>query len=112
MFGVFPATFTFALVVLSRVRADAVPGTSVTFAIVFVLVSVALFLRLLVTLRAASTVGGLTRTIGNDLRTVIERHYPLPYAAEDDAPAYDGPSDGEEWKYTRSDARKRPVHPW
>jgi len=79
LFGAFTATFTFALVVLSRVRSNYVPNISVTLSLIFVLGSVSLFLRLIVTMRTALTVGGLTRTIGDELRELIDALYPNPY---------------------------------
>jgi uncharacterized membrane protein len=77
LFGVFVATFTYALIVLSQVRTDEVPQLSVTLAVVMVLVSAALFLRLLLTLRNAVTAGGLIRSVAGQLREVIDHVYPL-----------------------------------
>jgi uncharacterized membrane protein len=104
LFGMLSATFTFALVVQSQVRSDAVPSTSVTLAIVLVLVSIALFLRMLVTVRAALTVGGLTRRIGDEVRRVVESYYPFPDEATDDVR---GPSaSGEpQWRTVRHHGR-------
>jgi len=76
LFGVFVATFTYALIVLSQVRTNEVPQLSVTLAVVMVLVSAALFLRLLLTLRNAVTAGGLIRTVAGQLREVIDQVYP------------------------------------
>jgi uncharacterized membrane protein len=47
MFAVFVAAFAFALIALAQVRSDAVPQGSVTLAVVMVLVSAEVFLRLL-----------------------------------------------------------------
>ena len=68
LFGTFTATFTFALVALSQVSQNWVPNLSVTVALLLVLVSAGLFLRLLVTFRTTLTVGGLAKRIGNRLR--------------------------------------------
>jgi uncharacterized membrane protein len=79
LFGTFTATFTFALVALSQVRPDSVPDVSVTLALLLVLVSSGLFLRLLVTFRTTLTVGGLARRIGNRLREQIDIQYPARF---------------------------------
>jgi uncharacterized membrane protein len=86
LFGTFAATFTYALLVLSVVHGDDVPTISVTVALIMVLICTALFLRLLVTFRNALTVGGLTRTIGTELRRLIGVLYPVPFSVSD-APA-------------------------
>lgn len=82
LFGTFTATFTFAVLVLSRVHASSVPSISVTVALVMVLCCAAIFLRLLITFRTRLTVGGLTTIIGDDLRRLIDVRYPAPYPAE------------------------------
>ena len=79
LFGTFTATFTFALVALSQVRPDSVPDVSVTLALLLVLVSAGLFLRLLVTFRTTLTVGGLAKRVGNRLRAQIEVQYPARF---------------------------------
>jgi uncharacterized membrane protein len=79
LFGTFTATFTFSLLVLSAVHGDDVPTVSVTVALVLVLLCAALFLRLLVTFRSTLTVGGLTRTIGAEMRVLIDALYPVPF---------------------------------
>jgi uncharacterized membrane protein len=79
MFGTFMATFTFALLALSQVHADAVPSLSVTIAVLLVLVSACLFLRLLVTFRSNLTTGGLVRTVGRELRGLIDILYQADY---------------------------------
>jgi uncharacterized membrane protein len=88
LFGTFIATFTFALVVLSQVRDDAVPDVSVTIAVVLVLISSGLFLRLLVTFRTTLTVGGLVRSVGGELRRMVDLMYEAGYRPE--AAAGDG----------------------
>jgi uncharacterized membrane protein len=85
LFGTFAATFTYALLVLSVVHGDDVPTISVTVALIMVLICTALFLRLLVTFRNTLTVGGLTRTIGGELRRLIGILYPTPFCAPDES---------------------------
>lgn len=77
LFGIFVATFMYALVVLSQVTSDDVPRLSVTVAVALTVLSSVLFLRLLVTLRSATTPGGLARAVSSQLRDVIERTYPV-----------------------------------
>ena len=79
LFGTFTATFTFSLIVLSNVTSTEVPAICVTLAILMVLVCAAMFLRLLVTFRSGLTVGGLTCTIGAELRLLIDVLYPAPF---------------------------------
>ncbi|MFE6887324.1 DUF2254 domain-containing protein [Streptomyces sp. NPDC057694] len=86
LFGIFVATFMYALVVLSQVTSDDVPRLSVTLAVVMTLVSAVLFLRLLVTLRAATTPGGLVRAVSAQMRVAIEQTYPSTPVAAADAP--------------------------
>jgi uncharacterized membrane protein len=95
LFGTFTATFTFALVALSQVRQDSVPNVSVTLALLLVLVSAGLFLRLLVTFRTTLTVGGLARTIGNRLRQQIDIQYPARFDPAFCAPAAADPVPAE-----------------
>jgi uncharacterized membrane protein len=76
LFGTFTATFTFALVVLSQVRENAVPDVSVGVSLLLLLVSVGLLLRLLATFRTTLTTGGLARAVGHELREVIDVMYP------------------------------------
>jgi uncharacterized membrane protein len=71
--------------VLSQIRTDEVPQLSVTLAVVMVLVSAALFLRLLLTLRNAVTAGGLIRSVAGQLREVIDQVYP-PITQTSDSP--------------------------
>jgi uncharacterized membrane protein len=95
LFGTFTATFTFALVALSQVRPDSVPDVSVTLALLLVLVSSGLFLRLLVTFRTTLTVGGLARRIGNRLRDQIDIQYPARFDPAFRAAAVPLPADPE-----------------
>ena len=79
LFGTFTATFTFALVVLSQVRENAVPNVSVLVSLLLLLVSVGLLLRLLATFRTTLTTGGLARAVGHELREVIDVMYPARF---------------------------------
>jgi uncharacterized membrane protein len=79
LFGTFTATFTFALVVLSQVRENAVPDVSVLVSLLLLLISVGLLLRLLATFRTTLTTGGLARAVGNQLRGVIDLMYPVRF---------------------------------
>jgi uncharacterized membrane protein len=81
LFGMFIATFMFALLVLGDVHGDDVPSVSVSFALFMVLVCVVQFLRMLVTFRGTLTVIGLTSTVGDSLRTLIDAVYPAPFGA-------------------------------
>jgi uncharacterized membrane protein len=91
LFGTFTATFTFALVALSQVRANAVPNVSVLVSLLLLLVSVGLLLRLLATFRTTLTTGGLARAVGDQLRGVIDRMYPVRFdPASTAAPGSDG----------------------
>jgi uncharacterized membrane protein len=92
LFGTFTATFTFALVVLSQVRENAVPNVSVLVSLLLLLISVGLLLRLLATFRTTLTTGGLARAVGNQLRGVIDLMYPVRFdpAASPAAPGSDG----------------------
>ncbi|HEY3877707.1 MAG TPA: DUF2254 domain-containing protein [Trebonia sp.] len=85
LFGTFLATSTFALAVLGQVKQDAVPSVSVTISEVLVLVSTCLFLRLLVTFRTSLTTGGLVRTVGRELRRLVDVTYQEDYDPQGDA---------------------------
>lgn len=93
LFGTFMATFTFALVALSQVHEDAVPDVSVSVAVLLVLVSTGLFLRLLVTFRTALTTGGLVQTVGSELRGLIDLLYQAQYVPDAECPG-EGPGEG------------------
>jgi uncharacterized membrane protein len=97
LFGTFAATFTYALLVLSVVHGDEVPGFSVTLALVMVLICTAMFLRLLVTFRTTLTVVGLTTMIGHQLRELVDAMYPAPFGPSDQAghPAFPSPAGDE-----------------
>ena len=87
LFGTFTATFTFALVVLSQVRENAVPDVSVLVSLLLLLVSVGLLLRLLATFRTTLTTGGLARAVGHELREVIGLMYPARFDPDESAAA-------------------------
>jgi uncharacterized membrane protein len=87
LFGTFTATFTFALVVLSQVRENAVPDVSVLVSLLLLLVSVGLLLRMLATFRTTLTTGGLARAVGHELREVIEIMYPARFDPDASAAA-------------------------
>ncbi|MFB7212680.1 DUF2254 family protein [Streptomyces sp. NPDC056255] len=76
LFGLLIGTALYALVALSQVRESHVPRGSVTFAVGLVLVDSVVVLRLLASLRHAVTGGGLSRAVGERLRTVIDQAYP------------------------------------
>lgn len=66
----------YALVALSHLGGDSVPRLSVTLAIVLVLFDAIAVLYLLASLRHAVTGGGLSRSVGGELRTIIDRVFP------------------------------------
>ncbi|MFF3956106.1 DUF2254 family protein [Streptomyces sp. NPDC001890] len=76
LFGLLIGTALYALVALSQVRESHVPRGGVTFAVGLVLVDSVVVLRLLASLRHAVTGGGLSRAVGERLRTVIDQAYP------------------------------------
>ena len=92
LFGTFTSTFTFALVVLSQVRENAVPDISVLLSLVLLLVSVGMLLRLLATFRTTLTTGGLARAVGDQLRGLIDVMYPVRF---DPAASAAGAGDGQ-----------------
>ena len=93
LFGLFSATFSYSLVALSSVHGDSAPAITVDFAIFLVLVCVAAFFRLLMTLRTRLTSGGLVRTIGNQLRESFEQLYPMQGTEGDEGPVDPGQTD-------------------
>ncbi|HEY1627549.1 MAG TPA: DUF2254 domain-containing protein [Streptosporangiaceae bacterium] len=112
LFGTFAATFTYALLVLSVVHGDDVPGISVTVALLMVLVCTAMFLRLLVTFRTTLTVVGLTTMIGHDLRELVDVMYPAAFGSADcDLPAQDLPAQDLPAPRTQPTQPKQPKQP-
>src|SRR5215472_13643283 len=75
LFGVFTGTFVYALAVLSDVHPGRVPTLSAAIAIVLLLVSTGLFLRLLLVFRSTLTTGGLTRNVGAATIAALNRHF-------------------------------------
>ncbi|MCX5112928.1 DUF2254 domain-containing protein [Streptomyces sp. NBC_00378] len=94
LFGLLIGTALYALVALSQVRESHVPRGSVTFAVGLVLVDSVVVLRLLASLRHAVTGGGLSRAVGERLRTVIDQAYPP-------GPAVPAPPTGDADRATR-----------
>lgn len=76
LFGLLIGTALFALVALSHIRGQQVPRLSVTLSVGLVLVDAVAVLHLLASLRHAVTGGGLSRAVGDRLRTVIDQLYP------------------------------------
>ncbi|MBT8241575.1 MAG: DUF2254 domain-containing protein [Acidimicrobiia bacterium] len=86
--GVFMATFVYALLVLRTIgRTDSsfVPNDSVTIALVWLLLSMVMFLRLISRATQSLRVAEVTRAIGRDGADVIRRSYPDIAAANADA---------------------------
>src|SRR5215469_7549678 len=81
LFGTSIAAFIFALAVLTDVRPNSAPTISVSLAILLVVASVALFLRLLTGFRSTLTTGGLAREVGSETRAAIVEHFPGPFQA-------------------------------
>ncbi|MFI9604037.1 DUF2254 domain-containing protein [Streptomyces sp. NPDC052043] len=95
LFGLLIGTAVYALVALSHVRGNSVPRLSVTVAITLVLIDAVVVLYLLASLRHAVTGGGLSRGVGQRLRTVIEhQHPPVTRTAALADPADDGNRQG------------------
>ncbi|WP_419993305.1 DUF2254 domain-containing protein [Streptomyces boninensis] len=82
IFGLLIGTALYALVALSRISGHTVPRLTVTVALGLVLIATVSLMFLLSSLRHAVTGGGLSRAVGDRLRTVIDRSYP----AADTAP--------------------------
>lgn len=87
LFGLLIGTALYALVALSQVRGDDVPRLSVTLAVGFVLVDAVTVLSLISSLRSAVTGGGLARSVGERLRTVVDQMYPAGAQESVDGPA-------------------------
>lgn len=96
-FGVFVATFTYAMVLQRSVRGTSdssgfVPQVAVTAAFVFVLISVAIFILYINHIANAIRVANITARIGTETRAVIDARYPHT-AGPDAPPAPAGPPD-------------------
>lgn len=92
LFGLLIGTALYALVTLSQVRGEQVPRLSVTLAIGLVLIDAVTVLSLLSSLRHAVTGGGLARAVGDRMRTVIDRTYPVTAEGPGDADRPDAPA--------------------
>ena len=93
--GIFMATFIYSLLVLRVVGTAAdesfVPDNSVSLALVMLLLSMLMFLRLISRTTQGLRVAAVLGDLGRDARGVIDRVYPEPFSASEatapDAPA-------------------------
>jgi len=80
--GMFVATFIYSLLVLGSIGAATdpsfVPVTSVTVAVLLLLASMFMFLRLISKTTESLRVASVLRRLGNDASAVIDRVYPDP----------------------------------
>ncbi len=87
--GVFMATFIYALTVLRVVgtsdHPNFVPNNSVSVALLLLLLSMLMFLRLITRTTQGLRVAAVLRDLGRDARHVVDRIYPEPVADGDDA---------------------------
>ena len=72
----FVATFTFSLTVLRAVHVDAVPGISVSVAIVLVFASVAVFIHYIDHTAHAIRAAAIIESVAEETRAALERLYP------------------------------------
>lgn len=72
----FVATFTFAFIVLRAVRTGAVPGISVSLAIVLVFVSVAVFIHYIHHTAHAIRAATIIEAVAEEARVTLDRLYP------------------------------------
>lgn len=88
--GVFMATFIYALLVLRTVGTAAdeafVPNNSISLALLLLLLSMLMFLRLITRTTQGLRVAAVLREFGRDARQVIDRVYPEPVADSEDEP--------------------------
>jgi uncharacterized membrane protein len=98
--GVFMATFIYSLLVL-RVVGTAeqeafVPDNSISIALLMLLLSMLLFLRLISRTTQGLRVASVLSDLGHDARKVIDRVYPEPFGEEEESlagpPATAGPA--------------------
>lgn len=86
--GVFMATFIYALIVLRVVgtagNESFVPDNSITLALLLLLASMLMFLRLVSRTTQGLRVASVLRDLGKDARRVIDRVYPEPATAEEE----------------------------
>ncbi len=88
--GIFMATFIYALLVL-RVVGTAedetfVPNNSISIALVLLLLSMVMFLRLISKTTQGLRVAAVLRDLGRDARRVVDRVYPDPYDEDESRP--------------------------
>jgi uncharacterized membrane protein len=87
--GAFMATFLYALTVLRVVgtaeHPNFVPNNSISVALLLLLLSMLMFLRLITRTTQGLRVAAVLRGLGRDARRVIDRVYPEPVAVGDDA---------------------------
>jgi uncharacterized membrane protein len=85
--GIFMATFIYALAVLRVVgtSSDAafVPSNSVSVAVILLLLSMVLFLRLITRTTQGLRVAAVVGELGRDARRIVDRVYPEPAASSD-----------------------------
>lgn len=85
--GIFMATFIYALAVLRVVGtgSDAafVPSNSVSVAVILLLLSMILFLRLITRTTQSLRVAAVVGELGRDARRIVDRVYPEPAASSD-----------------------------
>ena len=89
--GIFMATFIYALTVLRVVGTGSnnafVPNNSVSVALILLLVSMLMFLRLITRTTQGLRVAAVVGELGRDARRVVDRVYPDPAAGGDDEEA-------------------------
>ncbi|MGW5003601.1 DUF2254 family protein [Streptomyces hydrogenans] len=76
IFALLVATALYALVALSQIDPDATPRLAVTIAVALVLLDSVVVLNMLASLRKVVTGGGLSRSVGERLNSVIQAVYP------------------------------------
>jgi uncharacterized membrane protein len=98
--GAFMATFVYALMVLRLVGtgddADFVPHTSISIALILLLLSMLLFLRLISKTTQGLRVAAVVSDLSRDAARVIDRAYPEPARDPDGDGAGDGMGDQDE----------------
>jgi len=95
--GIFMATFIYALLVLREVGTAAnegfVPSNSISIALLLLLLSMVMFLRLISRTTQGLRVAAVLTELGRDARKTIDRVYPDPVGADeaaDEGPPMDG----------------------
>ncbi|MEX2598513.1 MAG: DUF2254 domain-containing protein [Dehalococcoidia bacterium] len=90
--GAYLATFTYALLVLRQVRDDAagqgqfVPGLSVTAAVLFALVSIALFIFFMQHIAQQLQSATILQSVRNEMLGTIRRMFPEEFGTEEEFP--------------------------